>query len=265
MVDPAVPSQRLKRAADLLLAGTRLLVLAGAGTSADAGVPTFRDHGGYWQRHRVEDLASPEGFARDNDMVWEWYRERREQVACCQPHEGQRTLALLQRRILPPRRVLVATTNEDDLLERAGVATVVHLHGSLFDTTCAAGCGWRARDSLDNGLSFLPCPGCGGPVRPGSVWFGEPLAPGAMAQIEAFDPDAVLVIGSSSLVQPAAAIGPETALAGHPVVEINPVPTPLSQVSGCLPLHGPAKRVLPPLVDLLTSRLLRDKTSRDTP
>ncbi len=155
----------------LLKACRRLLVLCGAGMSADAGIPTFRCEGGKWRTRKVEDLAHPDGFARDPELVWDWYRERRLQAASCAPHPGQRTVALLQRHVPPPGRVLIATTNEDVLLERAGVSQVMHLHGSLFETQCSAGCGWRAPDDCDNALSMLPCPRCGARVRPGSVWY----------------------------------------------------------------------------------------------
>lgn len=252
----------IAEAAALLARCRRLLVLSGAGLSADAGVPTFRCEGGLWQRYKVEDLASREGFDRQPDTVWEWYHERRLQVARSQPHPGQRALALLQRQ-LPQGQVLIATTNEDDLLERAGVADVHHLHGSLFDTACAAGCGWRARDDQDNSLSLVPCPQCGGRVRPGSVWFGEELPAAPLEAIERFDPDGCLLVGSSCLVQPAAAIPPEMAVAGRPVVELNAEETPFSRIAA-RSLRGPAKETLPALVDLLTSKTVREQVRRLT-
>jgi len=239
-----------------------LLVLTGAGSSAEAGVPTFRDHDGLWREHRWQDLATREAFERDPELVWDWYRERRMQVAQSSPHAGQRALALLVKHLPAEQRVLVATTNEDDLLERAGVRPVLHLHGSLFVTRCAGECGWAARDAEDNSLSLLECPRCAAAVRPGSVWFGEPLAPGKLRAIEQFDADGCLVVGSSSLVQPVAAIAPELALAGRTVVEVNPQPTPLSRIAG-VHLQGSASVVLPPLVDLITSQTLRDAVTGD--
>ncbi|GDY12067.1 NAD-dependent deacylase [Planctomycetota bacterium] len=241
----------------------RLLVLTGAGSSADAGVPTFRGEGGLWNDRRVEELASPEGFANDRDGVWTWYRERRLQVASCQPHPGQRALALLQRHLTQPNQVLMATTNEDDLLDRAGVKGVVHLHGSLFDTQCSAECGWIARDDADNALSFLPCPECGAPSRPGSVWYGETVPRSGLSKIAAFDPDGCLVVGLSCLVQPVAGIPPELVNHGCPVVEINPSETPISPVV-LTSIRSTAKHVLPILVDLLTSHTVRDQTRRLT-
>ncbi|MFW5845704.1 MAG: SIR2 family NAD-dependent protein deacylase [Planctomycetota bacterium] len=256
----AVDRTVIRQAAQNLRTGQRLLVLAGAGLSADAGVPTFRDAAGYWRHHDPERLASAAGFAADPELVWEWYRERREQVAGCQPHQGQRSLALLQRHLPYPGRVLMATTNEDDLLERAGCQNVVHLHGELFITRCAGdGCVWQRSDGADSGLSFLPCPRCGGRVRPGSIWFGEPVPPLALGRIERFRADACLVVGSSALVQPVAAIPPELALAGAPVVEINPIETPLSRLATVW-LRGGAVELLPHLVDELTSATIRHQS-----
>lgn len=253
--------ERIAGAAERLARCRRLLVLAGAGLSADAGVPTFRGEGGIWQRYSAEDLASAAGFADHPDVIWEWYRERRMQVACSEPHAGQRSVAILQRQA--QSRILVATTNEDDLLERAGVSPVVHLHGSLFDTTCSAGCGWRARDDHDNSRSLMPCPRCGAPARPGSVWFGEALPRGPLETLAQFDPDGCLLIGSSMLVAPASEIPPELATAGHPVIEINAEETPFSRIA-TLSLRGPACDILPLLVDLMTSSTVRDQVRRQS-
>ena len=258
MADSAIRAA-LAKAAHMLAPSRRLLVLAGAGLSADAGVPTFRGEGGLWNEHRAEDLATPEGFLRDPELVWDWYRERRLGIAECAPHPGQRTIALLQRHF-PAAQVQVATTNEDDLLERAGVGEVIHLHGSLFTTRCTV-CAWSDDDHEDNALSLLPCPRCGALVRPGSVWFGEPLPRAALDRLHAFDPDGCLVVGSSALVQPAAGIPLDIQVHGHPVVEVNPEETPLSALVGCS-LRGSAKDLLPPLVDLLTSSIVRDQQRR---
>lgn len=256
------PSVLLASAARLLARSRRLLVLTGAGSSADSGIPTFRCEGGWWRTHRLEDLASLAGFERDPELVWDWYRLRREQIASAEPHPGQRAIALLQRH-LPSAVVLVATTNEDDLLERAGVRDVVHLHGRLFDTACVAGCGWRANDDLDNALSLLPCPSCGAPVRPGSTWYGEALPRTALERVAQFEPDACLVIGSSSLVQPVAGVPFDLLDAGHPVIELTLDPTPLT-ARATISLSGRASVLLPPLVDLSTSSVAQDQARRIT-
>ncbi len=264
MVMPATePMADLKllvhAAADRLLPVRRLLVLAGAGCSADAGIPTFRDDGGWWREYRPEDLATPEAFAQDPELVWTWYRERRSQIRAALPHGGQRSLALLQKHFYDGQ-VLVATTNEDDLLERAGIEQVLHLHGSIFDTTCSASCGWPGGKDGGDSMAGHRCPCCNAPTRPGSIWYGESLPAGPLDAIQAFDPDGCLVIGSSNVVQPVAGIPTEMALARLPVVEVNPQATPLSDL--VLHLPGPAAQVLPALVDLLTSATMRDQRRR---
>ncbi len=255
--DPSIFSE----AARLLRPCQRLLVLTGAGFSADAGVPTFRGADGLWNDEELMHLASAQGFAEDSERVWEWYRDRRYHISTCEPHGGQRSLALLQKHFLG--RVLVATTNEDDLLDRAGVQHVVHVHGSLFDTICSAGCGWHARDTDDNGFSFLPCAHCGAPVRPGSVWFGEQVSPSTLERIERYRADGCIVIGSSSLVQPVSSIPADIAVSGRPVIEINAGETPLSALAAVC-LRGQALDTLPHLVDLLTSRTVQEQHRRDS-
>ena len=258
--EPAIEVTReaVAAAADRLWGCRRLLVVVGAGGSADSGVPTFRDEGGLWQTHRPEDLAHPDAFREHPQVVWAWYHERRAGILAAVPHSGQRALALLQRHFRATE-VLVVTTNEDDLLERAGVEPVVHLHGSVFETACALGCGWRAVDR-DGAFSTQPCPACGALTRPGSVWFGEALPPEPLERIAGFQPDGCLVIGSSCLVAPVSQIPIDLALAGVPVIEINPHETPLTQHA--LSLRGPARDVLPRLVDLLTSTTMRDQRTR---
>ena len=196
----SVDRRLLQRVAGELAVQPQLLVILGAGASRDAGVPTFRDHDGLYQTAQPGDLASIAAFERDPEGVWEWYRQRREQIAACEPHAGQRALALLEQHY--GNRLLLVTTNEDDLLERAGCKRVVHMHGDIFATRCAAACGWRMRDVLDNAASYLRCPRCGAPVRPGSVWFGETLPAAALTALESFRADACLVIGWAAPCSP---------------------------------------------------------------
>lgn len=251
-----VDRRLLQQVAGEIAIQPNLLVILGAGASRDAGVSTFRDYDGLYQTHRPSDLASLAAFQRDPDGVWEWYRQRREQIAACEPHAGQRALALLEQHY--GQRLLIVTTNEDDLLERAGCKRVVHMHGDIFVTRCTAGCGWRMRDVVDNAASYLPCPRCGAPVRPGSVWFGESLPPAALTVLDSFRADACLVIGSSGTVQPMAGVPLVLAEQGAPVVEINPQTTPLAEHIIRLPWR--AATVLPLLIDLLTSATVRATT-----
>ncbi len=245
-------------AAEHLISAKRLLVLIGAGGSADAGVPTFRDVGGLWQTQRPEDLAHPTAFAAQPEVVWDWYRSRRTEILAAVPHAGQRALALLQRHFRAAQ-VLMATTNEDDLLERAGVSDVRHLHGAIFTTACSAHCGWAVEDR-ESRRAGRTCPDCGALTRPGSVWFGEAVPPAPLEEIAALEPDGCLVIGSSCEVAPVSQIPLELALAGVPVVEVNVHATPLS--AHALLLRGTALEILPRLVDLLTSSTMRDQRHR---
>jgi len=250
----------VSNAAETLQDCRRLLVLTGAGMSADSGIPTFRGDGGVWENHNALELATPEAFKKNPDLVWDWYRDRRLKIAGCEAHSGHRCLALLQEHYRDGA-VIVATTNEDDLLERAGVHGVISLHGNLFDTCCANDCGWSKRDTADNSYSFMKCPDCGVNVRPGSIWYGESIVRRAMRAIQIFTPDACLVIGSSCVVQPVAEIAPELALSGNPVVEINSEETPLSSIAN-ISLRANAIDVLPDLVDMLTSTLVRRQTEK---
>ncbi|MBS0430191.1 MAG: NAD-dependent deacylase [Proteobacteria bacterium] len=212
-------------------AARRIVVLTGAGMSSESGIPTFRDKvSGLWARFRPEDLATPEAFARQPDVVWAWYEARRRQVARAQPNAGHRALCELA--ALPQVEALaIVTQNVDDLHERAGSTEVLHLHGSLFAPRCfdcgqpfALPAGDDAGAPEVASLAPPRCDRCGGPVRPGVVWFGEalPEAPWRAALGRVAAADLVLVVGTSGLVYPAASL-PDTARQhGAQVVILNP-------------------------------------------
>lgn len=215
---------------DLLKSARRMVVLTGAGMSAESGIPTFRDaQTGLWARFDPYALASPEGFARDPETVWAWYESRRRQVMSAQPHPGH--LALARMAALPQLdEFTVVTQNVDDLHERAGCKNVIHLHGSLFAPRCQAcgaphqfGAGVPEAD-LPPRLAPPSCTVCGGMVRPGVVWFGEALPEQAWEQAmqAAFRADAMLVVGTSSQVYPAAGLPQEVRRRGGRVAVINP-------------------------------------------
>ncbi|MDI3380075.1 NAD-dependent deacylase [Xenophilus aerolatus] len=209
----------------------RIVVLTGAGMSSESGIPTFRDKvSGLWAHFRPEDLATPEAFARQPAVVWAWYEARRRQVARAQPNAGHHALHELA--ALPQLEALVIVTqNVDDLHERAGSAEVVHLHGSLFAPRCFD-CGHPHTLPADDDarapeLASLPpprCIRCGGPVRPGVVWFGEalPEAPWRAALARVAVADLVLVVGTSGLVYPAAGLPATARQQGARVAVINP-------------------------------------------
>lgn len=214
---------------------SRVTVLTGAGMSAESGIPTFRDaQTGLWSTFSPEDLASPEGWARDCDLVWGWYRWRAELVRRAEPNAGHLALAEWQSRV----HLDIATQNVDDLHERAGSTVLAHVHGSLFDPRCSE-CGIRStpdeqplEDEPDR-LPPPPCPHCGAPMRPGAVWFGEDLPEeqwaAALNAVEGAD--LVVVVGTSGVVFPFAGLPAVARSAGACVVEINPVETQISDMA----------------------------------
>lgn len=246
----------MEEAQTLLAAARSVVVLTGAGVSAESGIPTFRGDEGLWKSYRPERLATPEAFASDPRLVWEWYAWRRELVATRSPHSGHVALA----RLCQDRPgVRLVTQNVDGLHARAaseigsGAAPPLELHGSLFRVRCTA-CRYRAPHtaSVDSGtVETLPrCPECGGLLRPAVVWFGESLDAAVVAEAfrAAEEAEVCLVVGTSAVVQPAAALPLSTLRTGGAVIEVNPVPTPLSQVAEVV-LRGPAGELLPPLVE----------------
>lgn len=226
-----------------------VVVLTGSGVSAESGVPTFREaQTGLWAKYDPMELATPQAFQRNPQLVWEWYEWRRELVTQAKPNPGHLALAELEQRM--PQFTLI-TQNVDGLHQRAGNRNVIELHGNINRTKCFA-----EGDIIDSWTSTtdLPprCPRCGSPLRPDVVWFGETLPPQALdAALEAARQcDLFFSIGTSSLVQPAASL-PLIALQNNiPTVEINPSPTPITtQVTYALP--GPAGEILPALVKAL--------------
>ncbi|MGH9794781.1 MAG: SIR2 family NAD-dependent protein deacylase [Candidatus Acidiferrales bacterium] len=238
-------SEQIATAREWLRTAQTLAVLTGAGISAESGLPTFRGPNGLWRNHRPEQLATPQAFARDPQMVWEWYDWRRSVHAGKEPNAGHRALAELERRAT---EFLLVTQNVDSLHERAGSRAIVHLHGSLWRVRCVA-CG---EEQTNEQVPLDPLPprcGCGAMQRPAVVWFGEQLpqrefaaAVSAARQAEVF-----LVVGTSSLVYPAAAL-PRIALeSGARVIEVNPEATELTP-SAHASLRGLAGELLPELI-----------------
>jgi len=205
----------------------RVAVLTGAGLSAASGLATFRGAGGFWRSHRAQDLATPDAYARDPDLVWAWYFERFTQVAAAQPNRAHELLAALE--TAHTRRVTLVTQNVDGLQQRAGSRDVVELHGNLTKSRCER-CGNLASLSLELTLPPL-CPLCGRKMRPNVVWFGERLSEAVLAWATAAfrGADVALIVGTSGVVEPAASLGFLALRGGAHVVEINPEPTPLSR------------------------------------
>lgn len=192
---------------------THLLVLTGAGVSAESGVPTFRDSNGLWEKHPVEEVASPRGFKANPALVWRFYSLRREGAAAVKPNPGHHALAEWERRL--GDRFLLATQNVDGLHRVAGSQRLVEMHGHLFTSRCS-GCErapFEDRTVYPEG-TVPKCDGCGAALRPHIVWFGEYLDPGNIERIERFVEGArraggklvFLAAGTSGAVYPAAGL-----------------------------------------------------------
>ena len=225
-----------------------IAVLTGAGISAESGVPTFRDaQTGYWAQFRAEDMATEEGFRAHPARVWGWYQHRRQLLAGVQPNDGHRALAEFARR--HPGRLTLITQNVDGLHQRAGSEGVLCLHGDLMENRFLdlprACC---HPDTVEAG-NPPHCPRCGNLLRPGVVWFGEPLPLAVLdaAQQAASACDLMLVVGTAGAVYPAAGLAHSARAAGARVVVVNTAPSELDDVAHVV-LRGGAAQVLPALL-----------------
>ena len=220
----------------------RIVILTGAGISAESGLATFRDTGGIWAEHRLEDVATPEAFARDPERVRAFYDQRRRDARAAMPNAAHAALARLMR--AAPGRVTLVTQNIDDLHERAGAAPVIHMHGEIGRAFCA-GCGHRWALEGDM-LPEAACPACrqGAGVRPDVVWFGE--VPHAMEEIASrlSACDLFVAIGTSGAVYPAAGFVAEARAHGARTLEINLAETETSALFDRR-LTGPAGMAVP--------------------
>lgn len=196
----------------------KLVVLTGAGISAESGISTFRNSGGLWEGHDVNEVATPEGFAANPTLVLDFYNQRRRQLLEVQPNEAHRLLAHLEKRF----QVVIITQNVDDLHERAGSHNVIHLHGELLKSR-----------GVDNPLVTYPCTGdirvgdkspTGAQLRPHIVWFGEEVPMLDQAIEEVYTADVLMIIGTSLQVYPAAGLM-NYRKEGTPVFYIDPNPS----------------------------------------
>jgi NAD-dependent deacetylase len=248
-------SDVLREAARALSAARSVAVLTGAGISAESGVPTFRGADGLWNRFRAEDLATLDAFDRNPALVWKWYRWRRQLMAKVSPNAGHEALARLEARFAV---FTLVTQNIDGLHTLAGSRQVIEIHGSIWRDRCLALAPHYVQrtpaeaTAADDAEEIPRCGECGSLLRPDVVWFGEMLDPKHLtAATRAFKAaDVALVVGTSSVVYPAAAL-PEVAKdAGATLIEINPSPTPLTGAAD-LVLQGPSGTILPELERLL--------------
>jgi len=235
----------VEQAREWLRTASAVAVLTGAGISAESGIPTFRGAGGLWHQFRAEELATPEAFARDPRLVWEWYDWRRGLIAAAAPNGGHLALAELERRV--PAFTLV-TQNVDGLHDRAGSRHILKLHGDIWVVRCVA-CGHQRPDERVPLPELPPRCDCGALLRPGVVWFGEALPPRVWEAAEeaARDAEVFLVVGTSAVVYPAAGLAWTAKAAGAKVIEVNLEETPFSNQVDCS-LRGRAGELLPRLI-----------------
>jgi NAD-dependent deacetylase len=245
--------QALERAAAHLRKAERVVVLTGAGVSAESGVATFRGPGGLWEGRRVEDVATPCAFARDPGLVWRFYNARRAGLKTVRPNPGHFALAALEERFGPERFALV-TQNVDGLHRAAGSRHVLEVHGSLARVKCT-GCA-VVEDRAGETLPELPhCERCGALLRPDVVWFHEMLPEDVWREAAAATAacDCFLVVGTSAIVYPAAGLVEAARAAGAAVIEVNLARTPASDLAD-VGLYGPSGEIFPRLAEIVGPR-----------
>jgi NAD-dependent deacetylase len=259
----------------------RVLVLTGAGVSAESGIPTFRGKDGYWRNLDPTKLATPEAFARDPQLVWEWYRERRKRIRNAQPNAAHEAVARLAHHA---DEFLLVTQNVDDLHARAGIEkeNMVQIHGDIFVTRCSrcefsyAGRGGspeppgacavqptngRLRSiapTSDSDADLPKCPRCDALMRPGVVWFGEQLSRNELERVENFLDggacDIVIVAGTTATFGYIIDWALRSSRHGAELIEVNPDETPLSRFATRL-VREPAAIALPRIVDEVLAEL----------
>lgn len=229
-----------------LRSAQRVAVLCGAGVSAESGVPTFRDaQSGLWARYAPEELATPQAFEENPALVWEWYEWRRGLITHAQPNPAHYALVEIEKRV---SSFTLITQNVDGLHQQAGSQNILELHGNIWHNRC-----FRCNQAIDIPQApihdLVHCPDCGGNVRPGVVWFGEPIPVEELQQAwkAARKCQIFFSIGTSAVVYPAAAMPEVAKESGALLVEINPHETPLTTSADYF-LAGPAGHILPELV-----------------
>jgi NAD-dependent deacetylase len=251
-------SELLEEAARGLAGAALLVVFTGAGVSKESGIATFREaQEGLWEQYDPLQLATLEGYLSDPPLAWRWYQHRFGMIERAQPNAGHKAIAELES-LLP--RVVVATQNVDGLHQRAGSSDVIELHGSMHRFTCLYGLhgGYSRRDFADQTAVPPVCPACGKILRPDVVWFGEPLPRREVDR--AFDLaercDAMLIVGTSGVVHPAALLPVTAKRSGAFVVDVNPERDELARVADVF-LQGASAEVLPRLTEAIRAELGR--------
>ena len=234
-------------ASEILRKASSLLVLTGAGVSAESDIPTFRGDNGLWNKHNPEDLVSVDGFRRNPALVWEWHCSMRKLAMSSNPNAGHFAIAQLEREFFCDGNFLLITQNIDDLHRRAGSENIAEIHGNIFFERCTK-CAFRRRSEVI--YDDVPrCPQCGSILRPDVVFFGEPLPEMEIAKSFSFaqKTDCILVVGTSGVVYPAAQIPYIVIEHGGKVIEVNKEETPLTKYAD-VHISGESGTILPEIV-----------------
>jgi NAD-dependent deacetylase len=243
----------IRKTTSLIESSQNLMVLTGAGISHESGIPTFRGKDGLWNRYDPTERANIESLRRDPLTVWKWYNWRRSLIREAIPNQGHLAIAELERH--KDQDFLLVTQNVDGLHRRAGSRELVEVHGYIFEEICLQ-CNRTTEAHEIYQESELPpkCDVCNETKKPGVVMFGEMLPQGAIERAMSFTrrTDVILVVGTSAVVYPIAAIPFDVKERGGAVVEINPDETPVTAIAD-ISIHGPAGEILP----AITSRLIK--------
>ena len=237
----------IEQVREKLSAAERVLVVTGAGISAESGIPTFRGEGGLWRGYEATELATPQAFRHDPKLVWDWYRWRRGICNEAEPNPGHFAVAELERKF--GSNFLLLTQNVDGLHPRAGSERLVEIHGCIDQGRCTV-CGRVTHlDELSDGDEGMPLCGCGELARPHILWFGEHYWEGTLDRGYRFaaSADVVLVVGTSGMVYAPAAVALEAQQRGAFLVDVNPNPSQISDAADVW-LQGPSGELLPQLV-----------------
>lgn len=242
-------STELARAAEAIRNSHYALALTGAGISKESNVPTFRGADGLWKKHNVMDLATPQAFSQDPEVVWEWYSWRQGLISSCEPNPAHGTLAKWEKDGI--LRALV-TQNVDGLHRRAGSINVLEVHGNLWATRCTR-CSYRGR-LTEPAVGAPHCPECGEFLRPDVVWFGESLDSSTMSSVYDYleRTDVCIIIGTSGIVQPAASFPLIVKQNSGCLIEVNVETSALTRAVD-FHLSGKAGEVLPSLDEAISS------------
>ena len=237
--------------------GERILVITGAGVSAESGIPTFRGRDGYWRDLDPAKLATPEAFAAEPKLVWDWYRERRGKIRAASPNAAHQAIARLSTAGLD---FLLVTQNVDNLHARSGVSAerMVQVHGDIFVTRCAR-CDFQYREDSRDAEDLPKCAQCGSLMRPGVVWFGEQLNPRETSRVERFmergSCDVVMVVGTTAMFGYIVEWAVRAAGAHGRLIEVNLEATSFSQLAH-ESIRQPAGAALPRIAEDLLGQSL---------